>query len=615
MIMNNSNRNQGTWAEYPKPAGQTPQTTQSAWIADAAQPARAGTTQQATGPQPARANTTQQATGPQPDQAAWSTQANTAQAVWPAAVQQPAPYTVIQNNMPKKEDTPETKKLKENFGFFGPATLLYAIFYAFCMFHNGSGVTFPFFVAGSLLLFCLFLSKLEITLKSGSVFYMAGMLLLGVSTFLTDDGRIIAFNKLGIFLLMMSLLLKQYFDTGKWRLGKYFGSMIQLLILCIGEMGRPFTDMAFYRKHRTDKSSRQFWNVMAGIAIFVPVAAVVLWLLSGADAVFREIINQVFGNITFENIMNVLLRVVFLFFFSYMLTAYLCKKEINEEVKDRRSGEPVLAITLTALLSLLYLFFSVIQVAGLFMGKLKLPAGYTYAMYAREGFFQLLAVSFLNLIIVLICISFFRESNVLKAILAVMSFCTFIMIASSTMRMIIYIRFYYLTFLRILVLWALALLAVLFLGVLVSIFCESFPLFRYGVAVVTVLYLALSFARPDYLIAKVNVANTDAEHMAWWVEEGVEPYHDFRYLANLSADAAPVLIPYMREIGYDFDAFVSEDAVEYALDNMDFDRGLIRSREGFGYRWMENLKNRTENFGLRTFNVSRYGALQRMRAE
>ncbi|MFR8843778.1 MAG: DUF4153 domain-containing protein [Waltera sp.] len=70
--------------------------------------------------------------------------------------------------------------------------------------------------------------------------------------------------------------------------------------------------------------------------------------------------------------------------------------------------------------------------------------------------------------------------------------------------MIIYIRYYYLTFLRIFVLWMLAVLFVMFIGVLINIYRESFPLFRYGVVMVTVLYLALSFSHPDYIIARVN---------------------------------------------------------------------------------------------------------------
>lgn len=536
------------------------------------------------------------------------------QPVSPAFGAAPAPYPVVQNR-PRHVDTQETKKLKENYNFFGIASFLYAVFYAFCMFRNGSGVTYPFFVAGSLLLLCLSLAKLEITLKSGSIFYMVSMMLLGISTFLTDDWRIIAYNKLGIFLLIMSLLLKQFFDTSQWKLGKYLGSIIQAVFMSIGELARPVQDGAAYQKNRSGKKSRTTGYIMIGLAISVPLLLVVLALLASADVFFLEMTRKVLGTINLPNIMNIIFRIAFMFFFSYMLTAYLCKKQIREEVKDHRTGEPIIAITVTAMLTFVYLIFSVVQIAGLFLGQLKLPDGYTYAEYARQGFFQLLAVSILNLIIVLVCMSFFRKSKVLKVILTMMSLCTFIMIASSAMRMLIYIRFYYLTFMRILVLWALALLVVLFLGILISIYAEKFPLFRYSMAVVTVFYLGLSFAHPDYIIARVNIAN--AESRQWWVDESVEPYHDFSYLSRLSADAAPVLVPYMESLGYDFAAFESESALAYAKEqrNDSKSRYLYRSEVGdFGYWWMENLQDRTENFGIRTFNLSRYYAMRLMEA-
>ena len=47
----------------------------------------------------------------------------------------------------EKTETVETKRLQEHYNFFGPVTFLYAVFYAFCMFRNGSGITFPFFLA------------------------------------------------------------------------------------------------------------------------------------------------------------------------------------------------------------------------------------------------------------------------------------------------------------------------------------------------------------------------------------------------------------------------------------------------------------------------------------
>lgn len=508
-----------------------------------------------------------------------------------------------------ERETEDTKRMKEKFGFFGPAALLYAVFYAFCMFKNSSGVTFPFFVAGSLLFLCLSLAKLGTTLKRGSAFYMAAMVLLGISTFCTDDVRLIFFNKLGIFLLMMSLLLRQYFDTSKWGLGKFLGSICRLTFCSIGEISCPFRDAAEFRKRKTGKEDRRIWALGIGILVGVPLVLVVMVLLSAADAVFRQMTDKFLENISLGNIVNVLFRIAFMFLLSYCLTSYLCKKKMKEEVKDKRTGEPVLAITVTGMLTVLYLIFSVIQIAGLFMGKLQLPAGYSYAEYAREGFFQLLVVSLLNLVIVLVCLNFFRESNVLKVILTLMSLCTFIMIASSAMRMCIYIMYYYLTFLRVLVLWALALLSVLFVGVIVNIYRESFPLFRYSMTVVTVLYLALSFAHPDYIIARVNVANIQQmQQRDPGVWEIYEPYEDYRYLSHLSADAAPVLVPCLEKLGYDMEAFSEESPLDYMRERQTEWRGRS-AQEAFGYYWMKDRKESTENFGFRTFNVSRYRML------
>lgn len=526
----------------------------------------------------------------------------------------------------EKTETAETKRMREQFNFFGPVTLVYAAFYAFCMFHNGSGITFPFFLAGTLLYFVFSLSKLEITLKKGSIFYMIGILLLGVSTFCTDGWAIIALNKLAVFLLVMCLLLHQYFDTTKWNLGKYVGSICQLTVMSFGELNKPFADGKVYFREK-GKVNKKVWYGLLGVIIALPILLIAAGLLSSADAVFRKMTTDLVNWIRPGNVFNVVFRIAFLFFASYALTAYLCKRSIREEVRDHRNGEPVLAITIMSLLSLLYLLFSGIQIFGLFLGKMQLPDGYTYAQYAREGFFQLLAVSILNLILVLVCLSFFKESKVLKVVMTVMSLCTFVMIASSAMRMIIYIRYYYLTFLRIFVLWMLAVLFVMFIGVMISIYRENFPLFRYGVVAVTILYLVLSFSHPDYIIARVNIANAPGADGRGWTESEAQDYgndffagpffrgseyRDFDYLCDLSADAAPVILPYMERLGYDFSAYELKNPID-AISRFWWLGSY--EQEGFGYYYLGHIKDGLDglsHLSPRTFNVSRYMALRQI---
>ena len=457
---------------------------------------------------------------------------------------------------------------------------------------------------------------------------MVSILLLGVSTFCTDGWAIIGLNKLAVFLLVMCLLLNQYFDTKKWKLGKYVGSICQLVVMSFGELGKPFSDGKAYFREK-GKVNKKVWYGLLGIVIALPIVLIAAGLLSSADAVFRKMTTDFMNWIRPDNIFNVVIRVTFLFFASYALTSYLCKRSIPEEVKDRRKGEPVLAITIMSLLSLLYLLFSGIQIFGLFLGKMQLPEGYTYAQYAREGFFQLLAVSILNLILVLVCLSFFRESKVLKVIMTIMSLCTFIMIASSVMRMIIYIRYYYLTFLRIFVLWMLVVLFVMFIGVLINIYRESFPLFRYGVVMVTVLCLALSFSHPDYIIARVNIANAPGADGTGWEESVAQDYgddffagpffrgseyNDYSYLSDLSADAAPVIIPYMESLGYDFGAYELENPTDIMSEDTQAQWWGSYQPKGFGYYYLNHNKKRLDQTSLRTFNISRYMARKQIEA-
>ncbi|MBO5284167.1 MAG: DUF4173 domain-containing protein [Lachnospiraceae bacterium] len=507
---------------------------------------------------------------------------------------------------PKKQDTEQTKKMKENFQIFGVASFFYACLYAFCMYRNSSGLTYPFFIAGSLLYICFCFAKLGISLKKGSSFYMISMMLLAVSTFCTDDGRIIALNKLGIFLLTISFLLAAIYDTGKWKLGKYIGAICQTVFMAIGELGRPFGDAHWYMKNRMDRKNSKLVYMLLGLVIALPILMVVFALLNSADAVFRDMASRLLEHFSLGNILLVLFMWAFMFFASYCIVSYLCKKEINQEVKDHRRGEPLIAITIAALLTLLYLVFSVIQIVYLFMGKMTLPSGYTYAEYAREGFFQLLAVSILNLIFVLTGLNFFKESRILKGILTVMSLCTYIMIASSAMRMIIYIRWYYLTFLRIFVLWSLAVLFLIFTGVIISILKESFPLFRYSMVVVTLCYLVLSFSHPDYWIAKVNLASTDLETRSEFFEG--EPYEDYRFLSRLSADAAPVILDLM---GYEAAVYFQTEDLSEMASELGY---RSNSRQGFGYYYLDRLKEGNENSSFRTFNISRYMAEQKIRS-
>lgn len=440
----------------------------------------------------------------------------------------------------KSEMTAESKTIRGNFQKFGVATFLFACFYAFCMYKNDAGITYLLLVAAGLFYVRYCGKHLEIPAKKGTLFYSISMLLLGISTFCTDDARIIVFNKTGVFLLMISMVLYNVLHTKSWGPGKYLITIMQSILWSWGEWITPFKDAKAYCKNKLGSKGKTVLYAAIGVLVTIPVGILVLNLLMSADIVFGTMTERLLEKMNLENVVGIFFMVAVVFFAVYGFLSYVVKGEIKEEVTEGKKGEAILAIPMAGILTGLYLVFSVVQIAGLFLGKLTLPEGYTYAMYAREGFFQLLAVSVLNLILVLTGMRFFKTNKVLNALLTMMSLCTFIMIASSAMRMLLYIRTYHLTFLRILVLWSLLVLTALFVGVVLQLYKKQFSLFRYSVVVVTVCYLGLSFAHPDYWIAKYNVAQE---------KNGITM--DYGYLQHLSADAAPVLVPHfdMRGAG------------------------------------------------------------------
>jgi hypothetical protein len=520
----------------------------------------------------------------------------------------------------KEKDNELTKAFKQRFSFFAPGSLLYAIFYTLCLYHNTSGITYPFFVVGTLFYFFFSIQKLGVPYKKDSIFYLISLVLLGISNCLTTSPQLLLMNKCGIFLLAFFLMLHTFYQDRTWNLPKYFSALFKTLGTCVSCicLFRPLSDLMFYfdaqnseNMEMTDKKNYLI-PVIIGFVITIPLLFVITALLYSADVVFAQMINRILKFFNFTTVFEILFLIIAVFFVSYAIYAALCMKNVTEKAEDKRTFDPVIAIIMTATLSVVYLIFSGIQIMYLFIGKMQLPDGYTYSSYAREGFFQLLAVCILNLLLVLICLHLFRENTVLKLILTLINGCTYIMILSSALRMLMYIRQYHLTFLRIFVLWSLAVIFFLISGVTIFIYNKKFPLFSYGMVIVTVFYIVLSFSHPDYWIAKYDlqaVTGYDSNTLG-----DTDAYDDFLYgnawyLSNLSSDAAPVILnenmnPYLENV--DDLAFLTNADVP---DTIEYNDSL----------WLQNyykeMTSLSENMHLRNFNFSIYKARKYMLAQ
>lgn len=191
------------------------------------------------------------------------------------------------------------------------------------------------------------------------------------------------------------------------------------------------------------------------------------------------------------------------------------------------------------LLDALFLAFVAVQLTVLFGGHDRVleTAGLTYAEYAREGFWELIAAASLTLAVVggaaLVAETTRRAHRLLlRGLLGVLCALTVVVLASAVHRLVLYEDAYGLTRLRLFAvafaLWLGGLFALLVAAGLLR------PLRRRladaAVAGTALALLVFSFANPDRLIAERNV-----DH---WRDTGRV---DTLYLSQLSADAAPAL--------------------------------------------------------------------------
>ena len=127
----------------------------------------------------------------------------------------------------KREDSIYTKRLKEHFPLFGLGSALYALFYTFCLYKNASGITYPFFVIGTLCYFFFSMRKLGVPYKKDSIFYIVSLILLGISNCLTNSEPLLVMNKCGIFLLSFILMTHTVYADKDWNFPKYFCALAE----------------------------------------------------------------------------------------------------------------------------------------------------------------------------------------------------------------------------------------------------------------------------------------------------------------------------------------------------------------------------------------------------
>jgi hypothetical protein len=206
-----------------------------------------------------------------------------------------------------------------------------------------------------------------------------------------------------------------------------------------------------------------------------------------------------------------------------------------------RRGGAIEALVVLVAVEILFATFVALQLAYLFGGLSTLDAtGLTYSAYARQGYFQLVAVVALAGLLVAIVERLAGRSR--GFVLAALSFValTFVILASAGLRLSLYLQAYGWTELRFYVAASILWLAVG--GALVTslLLLRRMQLLVHGLAISAVaITLLVSAIGPQAFIAHENVARALDPSL---VPPDGEVGLDALYLAAFSDDAVPEIV-------------------------------------------------------------------------
>ncbi|MBQ2154777.1 MAG: DUF4173 domain-containing protein [Oscillospiraceae bacterium] len=387
------------------------------------------------------------------------------------------------------------------------------------------------------------------------LFCRAVMLALAVSFLFSDDSGLKFLSLLAIVIYgsiaPLELLAQRRYEAGTTR---SVMDLCRLIFACsFGKIGVGC--MALFHKERNGSiEKRRIGAVLIGLCCAIPALMIVVPLLISSDAAFESLVTR----LRVEDMGRHIASLMFGLFLALLLFCqhfYLRIREPVGEAGERsfRGVEPLIVGSFLGAICLVYAVYLISQGAYFFDGfRSLLPAGYTPAMYARRGFFEMCGLCVLNLTFLFLAALLCRRTGdrlPLSIRLMLLFLCLFslTLTAISVSKLVLYIRSFGMTRLRILTTGFDLVMASLLIALALRLFVRKIPYLKIAAVTGAVVLLTLSFANVDRVVARYN---------ARAYQNGTLSSIDMKTMDKLS-DAA---VPYLVELAEDEDPQVAATA-------------------------------------------------------
>jgi len=432
------------------------------------------------------------------------------------------------------------------------------------------------YVGISATIFCIVFLALSVSYNAAkginqngkTVFQLLILVLFSAVFMLTSNKSIISWN---LLFLWGATLYWQYTSARNResdRLDKmfFFDIIKAMFVMPFSAFGAAAS--AVFKGVKNTKFGRKFWLSILGLVMAIPVTWIVSLLLVNADPIFKQIFEFIFNDF-FRKIVTALFQtVVGLPIALYTFGAlYANGENKNKEVMTIEANEDtirsfricpnIVAYFAIGPVCFMYFLYFISQ-AAYFLSAFNniVPEKYSYAQYARRGFFELCIVCVINVIIIFLMDLLIERENGKRAglhrfYIGFISVLTLVIIATALRKMALYIGEFGLTPLRVYSSWFIILLGLVFIAITIRQFAVKFNWIGMIVTTTVIMFGILCFGDVDGQIAKYNVEMYQSGR------------NDEIDISMISWDLSFSAVEYVVPLCNDSDPKVAEDAKKY----------------------------------------------------
>lgn len=408
-------------------------------------------------------------------------------------------------------------KLKKGDGVFFLVCLALGVLAERSFLHGIIGLSYPVFITVFYAVFFWRYRSFSFTNKKLGLLMVASIWLLSSSFFLHSNMILYMLNFLVIpVMVLIQLVLVTYPLHNQWHRWPF----VQKLFLTVGEaIAYVYRFLLLVAKFTVrgleENKSATIRKVLIGVGISLPLLFVILNLLVSADQQFGDLLGAfprwLLGLKIEEEVLRTIAVIIFTFAIFGVFQVLRNKQPVPAEdpkATEKIAWDSVISLTVLTLLNIVYLLFVAVQFQYFFSETLK--AGYTYAEFARRGFFELLFVTMLNLLIISTIVSYVDKTSkfmtlAIRSLLSLLVTFSGVMLYSAFLRLLMYEEAYGFTFARVLAHSFMVFLLVILCYSFMRVWMERLSLVRFYIISAVIFYTVINTIQLDQYVVDRNL--------------------------------------------------------------------------------------------------------------